>query len=694
MAVLRSVSSLFLDAEEHKAAAADRGVDGCLQLSITDCANFPRKLDLYFIIATEGRFQKHSPSKKEKGPGVYSFSGAGAEISTHSKTNIRIEAWERHLFKSNTIVGVGYIHHSTRTASGSDRIPVPFRLYEPYLSDVATGATVNFLSQTSFAASSASTSAAASSTSSSTSDVPPQQVNDQEEESEESDGPTPAGSIGFVAKFFVPTLGVKLSFEAGKQAKSAEYSPSQKERQIAYSAEGQMPPQVAREKSQRKRKEARRLVKELARLHRMPTDERSRLFDQANALFGATLSSSDVPEHLAATIFSAWKDQQRQELINSQSRPPIPEDVCYVCQDTEGDWSDPLLELRCRHYIHKGCAEGQLSVSKVAPGELINLMLAKCGICRRWLDHSALHDTVLPYVRLYHKIAALARAQWKHDGGVRDGLVSTGEIVESMRFRTCQRCNNPFFDGKVECAAPPEDQNGREREAVCPECLNLQYVPPPGGWPSVCTVHGTEFVNWKCNWCCSTATFNCGGTVYFCERCHQRPFGEVYPCVGAPGCRVQHVQNDGQTPLCLGCGLCNFEGRMIAQIPNEQRARPANEAGQNQPAVEAEPVRELEAELEQLPPAIDDAGNQAQLDVEAEEPADREQDQQANDEQKPQAQVDHDHDDDDDEEDLTDLESYLSSESEYPDEEPQTTTMTTNAPTESEDRPLRQSIMA
>lgn len=78
--------------------------------------------------------------------------------------------------------------------------------------------------------------------------------------------------------------------------------------------------------------------------------------------------------------------------------------------------------------------------------------------------------------------------------------------------------------------------------------------------------HGKEYIEFKCRYCCSMATYFCFGKTHFCDTCHnQRPDlrkdSALPKCKGARYCplRVDHAPN-GQE-CCLGCSMCRLEGQ-------------------------------------------------------------------------------------------------------------------------------------
>ena len=42
-----------------------------------------------------------------------------------------------------------------------------------------------------------------------------------------------------------------------------------------------------------------------------------------------------------------------------------------------------------------------------------------------------------------------------------------------------------------------------------------------GAGSGYCEKHGTKFMDWKCTYCCSVATFKCSGNIYLCDDCYE-----------------------------------------------------------------------------------------------------------------------------------------------------------------------------
>lgn len=116
---------------------------------------------------------------------------------------------------------------------------------------------------------------------------------------------------------------------------------------------------------------------------------------------------------------------------------------------------------------------------------------------------------------------------------------------------------------------------------MCQDCL-LKEI---GAGTTECDKHGTDQIDWKCMFCCSTALFCCFGTHYMCNACHDEynrtmnpplkdcngincPLGMAHP---PPS---KNPREGGVFPL--GCGICRSEklellqkNRGVQQIVNE-----------------------------------------------------------------------------------------------------------------------------
>jgi E3 ubiquitin-protein ligase MYCBP2 len=143
--------------------------------------------------------------------------------------------------------------------------------------------------------------------------------------------------------------------------------------------------------------------------------------------------------------------------------------------------------------------------------------------------------------------------------------------MQKMTFFECSQCKEPYYGGEVECAGAQEEdeddldddvQAALAMELVCRGCASKGQLQ--------CPEHGTEFLGWKCRYCCEReAHYFCFGTTHFCYVCHdlwqtgveqRRKLQAGKPCLGKdrcifgdrhpPGCR------NGRDEYALGCTIC------------------------------------------------------------------------------------------------------------------------------------------
>ena len=68
--------------------------------------------------------------------------------------------------------------------------------------------------------------------------------------------------------------------------------------------------------------------------------------------------------------------------------------------------------------------------------------------------------------------------------------------------------------GGAQAAAEGGERDGRD-ELMCGSCSAKAC-----GKEASCPLHSDQYVEFKCRFCCSIATFFCFGHTHFCEKCH------------------------------------------------------------------------------------------------------------------------------------------------------------------------------
>ena len=125
--------------------------------------------------------------------------------------------------------------------------------------------------------------------------------------------------------------------------------------------------------------------------------------------------------------------------------------------------------------------------------------------------------------------------------------------MDRYAYYVCFKCGKAYFGGEARCdlEAGAADTYNPE-ELVCGGCSDVSQA-------QMCPKHGTDYLEYKCRYCCSVAVFFCFGTTHFCNACHddfQRvaniPKPELPQCPVAPKVRPVPVQSLDLHPLPAG----------------------------------------------------------------------------------------------------------------------------------------------
>lgn len=139
----------------------------------------------------------------------------------------------------------------------------------------------------------------------------------------------------------------------------------------------------------------------------------------------------------------------------------------------------------------------------------------------------------------------------------------------------CHRCSTIFCGGRRDCEAEMGAQiEINPEDILCVYCNGLKQ----GDKSKPCETHGAEYMDHKCQFCCTPARWFCFGSVRYCEPCHNIAT-TVIPkkCPGPELCPYGDHTPNGQ-PYCHGCKLCN-----ILQLEKEKE----EEEKKNQVATES-----------------------------------------------------------------------------------------------------------
>ncbi|CAB3381481.1 Hypothetical predicted protein [Cloeon dipterum] len=241
------------------------------------------------------------------------------------------------------------------------------------------------------------------------------------------------------------------------------------------------------------------------------------------------------------------------------------DDMCMICF-TDALACAPAVQLKCGHVFHMHCCKNAL-VKRWA-GPRITFSFAHCPICKSDVEHPVLNTLLAPIRELYEDVRRKALMRLEYEGLNRAGRTHKDPAAYAMdkyAYYVCFKCKKAYYGGEARCDADAgitEDYD--PSELVCGACSDVSRA-------QMCPKHGTDFLEYKCRYCCSVAVFFCFGTTHFCNACHddfQRvtnlPKHELPHCPAGP--RAKQLEGE-ECPLhikhpatgeefALGCGVC------------------------------------------------------------------------------------------------------------------------------------------
>ena len=175
---------------------------------------------------------------------------------------------------------------------------------------------------------------------------------------------------------------------------------------------------------------------------------------------------------------------------------------------------------------------------------------------------------------------AISEGYHKKGRVITQGDIYFGKLAEfamhNCTFYECFKCSEFFFGGMQDCMQAMQAEDTLKKEdLLCKDCTTKEL----GFGESMCSKHGNEFVDWKCNSCCSVALFFCkGGKGNYCTPCHNdamaRRLNPTSKCLGGKTCPLRvpsHpiASKDAKKSMYpLGCSLCRSE-KLSAIATNE-----------------------------------------------------------------------------------------------------------------------------
>lgn len=247
---------------------------------------------------------------------------------------------------------------------------------------------------------------------------------------------------------------------------------------------------------------------------------------------------------------------------------------CNICF-SEGLGSSPVVLLSCNHFIHLKCIETRLKKKWIGPKITFNYAL--CSQCNKWMDcpsNPEIQAMINESKQLYDSMCKMAMERMKFENLFKDTRLTDPNsqwykkelefALHKISYYMCYECKKPYFAGMRECRGGPNEDNNPNREYDPKDLICGAHV--SGNIPGItdCKLHGKEFIEYKCKFCCNIACWFCWGNTHFCEDCHARQCKGDYvskytrdklpKCDGKCTLKVKHPDNGEE--FALGCSVC------------------------------------------------------------------------------------------------------------------------------------------
>ncbi|XP_055684525.1 E3 ubiquitin-protein ligase highwire isoform X1 [Lutzomyia longipalpis] len=262
-------------------------------------------------------------------------------------------------------------------------------------------------------------------------------------------------------------------------------------------------------------------------------------------------------QHLCAARENEQAESTREPRLTQDA-----DDMCMICF-TEALSYAPAIQLDCGHVFHFHCCKAVLTRRWTGPR--ISFGFSQCPICKGDIQHTLLAEILEPINVLKDDVKRKAIMRLEYEGieslsAERD---LTTYAMDRYAYYVCYKCQKAYYGGEARCDAEIGD-NFDPQELVCGGCSDVARA-------QMCPKHGTDFLEYKCRYCCSVAVFFCFGTTHFCDTCHddfQRltniPKNKLPRCPAGPkakqllgeDCPLHIAHPATGEEFALGCGIC------------------------------------------------------------------------------------------------------------------------------------------
>lgn len=231
---------------------------------------------------------------------------------------------------------------------------------------------------------------------------------------------------------------------------------------------------------------------------------------------------------------------------------------CPICFDPIEKY--PTIELTCQHLFHYHCIKKYINSKNET--DLTFKYNIHCPLCRNLFfaeNIPGLEKVIEENKEMHEKIIGMALERLKQEGMENNKQLTDKNsyyyqkpkefAMDTFSFYMCSKCKNPYYGGKKECN---RENNPLPRECICIGCLSETTRGQTN-----CSIHGKDFILYKCQYCCRNASYVCGGVSHYCNVCYSGP-KVVQKCKGDL-CEVGGHHPEGGE-FAIGCALCRSLG--------------------------------------------------------------------------------------------------------------------------------------
>ena len=223
--------------------------------------------------------------------------------------------------------------------------------------------------------------------------------------------------------------------------------------------------------------------------------------------------------------------------------------------------SFPVVILGCNHYLHFLCLRKKLNKGENNKEKKLKFNFLKCPVCKKIIQCSYIPE-IQKQIDIYHKLYIKVNEMIEQRVIYKQIYLENDEPFNLFIFYICFKCNEPYYAGtNSEIIQNIENKKfyGNKEDCLCGKDSFINNCKGQ----SYCSIHGYQYIEYKCKFCCKIASRFCSET-HFCEECYynksNRKDGkyEIKKCY-KDLCEFSGFHAPNGIEYCLGCFICRLE---------------------------------------------------------------------------------------------------------------------------------------